>query len=361
MLRPQTCTRITDLKDFNKIVNNKLQTFSTNDNTLASVSFAYIEALTLFELLNLKPKFIKILGEGAFNVVIEISLEIPKDVRYLSNLYFNISKLKDIKDSRFALRLSKNENSTIMNASSNAFTYYSNYNMFNSICLNIYYSSKPKNYIFDSYNLVHYVDSHEDDTLNIFTHYSLLPIYKEIDDKNYKLYRYAYIKTLQKEIEYFNDKNELRYFDWKISNFMIDTTNDTLVLTDTDLLNVITINNELCSSHRLYPDPTIGNKVFNVGYSNEKNLRSMLYMYISYYLSIDAVCKCTTLDKYYKSFQHITSFDDRINKDKTIASVIRITSNTDEPCANSKNKHKILTIIDNIKKAADELINSFKL
>lgn len=361
----KTCTQITKFKDFSNLVNDNIKKFTTNNKVIASVAFSYVEAMTLFELLNLKPKFIKVIGEGAFNIVIEISLEIPKNSSTLEQFYFNTSKLNEVNNSRFALRLSKNENSIVMNSLSKDFTYYTNYNLYNSMCLNTYYTLKPKNYIFDSYNFDHFSDKNENsEVLNIITHYTLSPIYEKITDDNYKNYRLKYIQTLQNEIKYFNEANELRYFDWKIDNFMIDTKNDKLILTDTDILSVTTINNELCSSHRLYPDPTIDTKVFDIGYSIEKKLRSYLYMYVSYYLSINAVCKCKTLDEYYESLQYIDKFDKRIDRHQTIKSVIEITSNALEPIYTksyaSSYKKEIYRIIDNIKRAADELINNFK-
>lgn len=368
--RIYTCTHIKEYPKFNIDFNDTLGSFYSPNNELKSASFAYCEAMSLFNLFKLNPKFIKVLGSGAFNVVIEISLEIPDNINELNQKYFNVNNIIQSKNhiiKHYALRLSKNENSIIKNSSSIDLNYYDNYNLYTNMCLQTYYSNTSSKSIFDSCFLEKVITdvynpknkySYNPNYYYICTHYALTPIYKNIDNNNYNKFRLKYLKAVSNMIKSFNIKTGLRYFDWKISNFMINDKNE-LVFVDTDLLNVTTINNELCSSHRLTPDPTINNNKFKVGCTKAKEYKSLLYMYISYYLSIICVCKCKTLDEYYNSLVNVNVYNDEIDKDKTISSVISSVSKySKEP--KDTDISIIKSIIEDIKLTADRYINDFE-
>ena len=281
---------------------------------IKSCYITYIEAILILYLENRKPKYVKLLSSGTFNVVFEMSL------------CFNNNESKN-----YALRLSKNAICKMNLIEISKQNWYDNMLYYNDISLIKYLNRYPN--ICDSCYYPHILNSNSNTIY--YTHWSVSNIYQQITD--IKKYKIKYIQKVCELITYFN-KNDLLYFDWKITNFLLDN-NDNLILVDNDFENLYSLM-AVCSTHRLTPDPATDLNKIDIKY---KHIRSMILMYISAYLSILSIIKSKSLNEYYMSFKHIDKIGINIDSQKTINStILMISNNRYQSLPSSINDLKIL-------------------
>ena len=321
----QTCKEYYDKKINDNQLKLKLQHMELYDlftpdilNQVRTCLIAYTEAILILYLENRRPKYIQLLSRGTFNVVVKISLK----------LHIQHQPLE------YALRLSQDDFCKINLVYIKDQNWYDNLLYYNDISLIKYLTKYPN--VYDSCYYQHILDSN-----SYYTHWSISNIYQQISDV--LKYRNKYILKVCELIIFF-EKNELLYYDWKLTNFLCDN-NDNLVLVDTDFENLYSLM-AVCSTHRLTPDPAINLNRMDLKY---KFKHSIILMYISAYLSIVAIQNSDNLADYYSTFKCINRFNININNQQTINSTINLISKglfTEMPLKLSE-LNKLLKIIKN--------------